>query len=420
MINCISFFEYFNRHFFFSGIVEKKTVTRISRVGLSLIFMIATCFGSYAQNKYKKSDNGFVIYKLGTDTTTLQYFEFNNGKFVTTILSLNGQVTKLEGTGELDNKGAINTVRSKTYRLDNTEKWALVSEGLHEYKGDSSIYTSSKNGEVVIRRTIPAKGIVSNVADPCSFFMFPYMSFFAPEVVSDTSKHCQLVFGSCRPYYLTRISKNEIHAGSGVMGNIKLFPDKNNKLVKADAVGSSLNFIATVERERKNYLSLIDAVAKHKNSNASYASSTKRDTTVLTVNGSNIEIDYWRPQRRNREIFGKVVPWNRIWRTGANNATQLRTETNLQFGENKLQSGKYSIWTFPTEQGWQLIINKNAAVWGTEYNASADLFKVPLTVEKVNMPVDTLTISLKEEGKNVGRLLIEWEYYRAWIDFKTN
>ena len=109
---------------------------------------------------------------------------------------------------------------------------------------------------------------------------------------------------------------------------------------------------------------------------------TFRDTTRLTLENKKIEVDYWRPYRRNREIFGAVVPWNRIWRTGANNATQLRTDQDLDFSGNKLVTGTYSLWTYPTQQGWQLIVNKQADIWGTEYDSTGNLFKVPLTVEK--------------------------------------
>jgi hypothetical protein len=188
----------------------------------------------------------------------------------------------------------------------------------------------------------------------------------------------------------------------------------------ADAIGSSLNWIATVERENnKDYGEWLDILAKRKWATGSLAPRTFRDTARLVTGNKNIEVDYWRPYRRNREIFGAVVPWNRIWRTGANNATQFRTTADLNFNGNKLPAGKYSIWTYPTETGWQLIFNKKADVWGTEYDSTANFLKLSLKVEKTSEPVEILKISLLPQDENKTRLIIEWEYYKAWADFET-
>jgi hypothetical protein len=187
-----------------------------------------------------------------------------------------------------------------------------------------------------------------------------------------------------------------------------------------DAIGSSLNWIATVERENnKDYGEWLDILAKRKWATGSLAPRTFRDTARLVTGNKNIEVDYWRPYRRNREIFGAVVPWNRIWRTGANNATQFRTTADLNFNGNKLPAGKYSIWTYPTETGWQLIFNKKADVWGTEYDSTANFLKLPLKVEKTSEPVEILKISLLPQDENKTRLIIEWEYYKAWAEFET-
>jgi hypothetical protein len=186
----------------------------------------------------------------------------------------------------------------------------------------------------------------------------------------------------------------------------------------ADATGSSINLVASVERGNKNYEQYLDAMAMRRWTEKSFAPKTFRDTARLVIENKKIEVDYWRPYRRNRQIFGAVVPWARVWRTGANNATQLRSDDDLEFGGNKLTSGKYSIWTYPTENGWQLILNKKADTWGTEYDSTANYFKVPMTVEKTAAPVEILTISLIPENNDTARLLIEWEYYKAWTDFK--
>jgi len=211
-----------------------------------------------------------------------------------------------------------------------------------------------------------------------------------------------------------------LKVGSDVMGRLKLFVDSHGRMQGGDAIGSSVNWVASVERKNKNYDEYLDAMAKRRLLEKSFAPRTFRDTARLVLGDKKIEVDYWRPYRRNRQIFGAVVPWDRIWRTGANNATQLRSDEDLEFAGNKLTSGKYSIWTYPTENGWQLIFNKKADTWGTEYDSTANFFRVPMNVEKTTAPVEVLTISLIPENNDTARLLVEWEYYKAWADFKID
>ncbi len=384
---------------------------------LSLVTSFTIIFHASSQN-YSQSDKGLVTYKLGTDTTTLQYFEFDSRKFHTAIFSFTGSIAKYEGDGELDEAGDLKKVFSKTFNLDSTGSWKLIGEGVNTFTGDSTIYTATQNGKQ-LRRAVASKGIVFNV-DPISFFVFPYIGFFAPPKIGDTIFHCHLAFGECRNFQVTRTGKSELKVGSNALGKLKLFVDGRGRMKGIDAIGSSINVVASVERDKKNYDQYLDAMAKRRWAEKSFAPKTFRDTARLVLENKKIEVDYWRPYRRNRQIFGAVVPWDRVWRTGANNATQIRSDDDLEFNGNKLSSGKYSIWTYPTENGWQLIFNKKADTWGTEYDSTANFFRVPMTVEKTAAPVEIFTISLVPENNDTARLLIEWEYYKAWADFKID
>jgi hypothetical protein len=84
-----------------------------------------------------------------------------------------------------------------------------------------------------------------------------------------------------------------------------------------------------------------------------------------------IHIFYNRPYKKGRAIFGKLVPYGKTWRTGANEATQFETSTDLQFGDKTLKAGKYSLWTVPNEQTWQVVFNTEIPSWGIGYNGEA-------------------------------------------------
>ena len=141
-----------------------------------------------------------------------------------------------------------------------------------------------------------------------------------------------------------------------------------------------------------------------------------RDTVRATVAGASLLVDYGRPRKRGREIFGNVVPWGQVWRTGANAATQLRTDHDLVFGSLTVPAGTYTLWTLPTASGWQLIINRQAGQWGTEYDAARDLGRVPMTLSALAETVESCTIAI-EPQRSGGVLSITWDRTRAQIPF---
>ena len=126
------------------------------------------------------------------------------------------------------------------------------------------------------------------------------------------------------------------------------------------------------------------------------------DTTKATVGGANIQVAYSRPLKRGRVIFGNVVPWNQVWRTGANAATQLTTDKDLVFGGTVVPAGKYTIWTLPTPTGAKLIINSETGQWGTDYHADKDFTRVDLTANKLSTPVDQFVIGVAPQGSGGG------------------
>ena len=133
-----------------------------------------------------------------------------------------------------------------------------------------------------------------------------------------------------------------------------------------------------------------------------------RDTARATVSGANLWIDYGRPTKRGRVIFGGVVPWGEVWRTGANAATQFKSDKALAFGSTVVPAGFYTLWSVPTENGWTLIINSETGQWGTEHNPDKDLYRIPLSVAKVESPVDRFTIHIADEGTS-GQIHFVWD-----------
>lgn len=137
-----------------------------------------------------------------------------------------------------------------------------------------------------------------------------------------------------------------------------------------------------------------------------------RDTARGTVGAAMISIDYGRPLARGRVLLGNVIEYDRVWRTGANAATQFTTTAPITVGGLQLAAGTYTLWTAPHPSRVELIINKQFGQWGTEYDRTQDLGSTNLTPEAVTTPVEELTISVRPTTASQGTLVIEWGTFR--------
>ena len=143
------------------------------------------------------------------------------------------------------------------------------------------------------------------------------------------------------------------------------------------------------------------------------------DTLRATVGTANIEIAYSRPLKRGRAIFGSnIVPWNQVWRTGANAATQFTTSADLMFGTTLIPAGKYTLWTLPTPTGAKLIFNSQTGQWGTDYDAAKDFARVDLVQSILAKPVEQFTFAIVPQGTGAV-LRYSWDDREYSIPFRS-
>ena len=131
--------------------------------------------------------------------------------------------------------------------------------------------------------------------------------------------------------------------------------------------------------------------------------------TSQTVNGKTISIHYSAPSMRGRKIFGVVVPYGKVWRTGANPATTLKTDTNLKIGTVLVLVGIYIFYMLLSADDWKLIINKQTGQWGTEYHEDRDLARVDMKKETLSSPQEVMSIKLEPFQGKTSSLHIRWE-----------
>jgi hypothetical protein len=145
-----------------------------------------------------------------------------------------------------------------------------------------------------------------------------------------------------------------------------------------------------------------------------------RDSTEIVMSGKRLSVSYGRPAMRGRKIMGDYVPYNRIWRTGAGQATILTTEADLELGGMEIPRGAYSLYTFPTATQWKLIVNKQTGQWGTLYNPQQDLARVALEKRSLQNSVERLTFVFERGSNGSGTLKIEWENTSLSLPFRVS
>ena len=143
-----------------------------------------------------------------------------------------------------------------------------------------------------------------------------------------------------------------------------------------------------------------------------------RDSVELSMGGKIISVNYGRPSMRGRKIMGGLVPFDKWWRTGANEATAFVTQTELMVGGKKIPKGAYTLYTMPSTKQWKLIINKQTGQWGTVYSPELDLIRIPMKRNELKNPVEKFTITLEKTGTNTGILKLVWETTELSVSFQ--
>lgn len=143
-----------------------------------------------------------------------------------------------------------------------------------------------------------------------------------------------------------------------------------------------------------------------------------KDTVKFELNDLKLKVFYNRPSKKNRAIFGGLVPHNEVWRTGANEATTFETNKPLDVNGNTLPKGKYTLWTVPKDTAWTVIFNSKQYSWGVDaemkpmWDPNYDTLKVEVPVEELNTTVEQFTIAFDNSTDNLFLTM-------AWDDTKV-
>jgi hypothetical protein len=132
--------------------------------------------------------------------------------------------------------------------------------------------------------------------------------------------------------------------------------------------------------------------------------------------GKSVTVDYSSPRAKGRKVYGELVPYGKVWRAGANEATTFVTDTDVVVGGTTVPAGKYTIFTIPNADKWTLVISKKTGEWGTAYpGEKEDLARMDMQVSKLPSPVENFTIGFDQSGGGCN-MYMDWETTRASVN----
>lgn len=140
--------------------------------------------------------------------------------------------------------------------------------------------------------------------------------------------------------------------------------------------------------------------------------------TSVRYKDNYVKITYSQPQKKNRDIFGDLVPFGKVWRTGANEATEITTTRDIQIDSMVLKAGTYSLFTIPEEDQWTIIINADVGLWGAyNYNREKDVWRFTVPVQSADKVYEPFTIAFDHRNERADLLMI-WDKTKVSVPVK--
>lgn len=212
---------------------------------------------------------------------------------------------------------------------------------------------------------------------------------------------------------ISKGNKDTLIFGGDFLEYTKIKTTPEGKIVAYDGTATPWNYIVTKVAPIN-----VDETAKRMSNKPKIGIPSPKAIVGFAIASDTISLSYGRPLKRGRKIFGGVVPYDSVWRTGANDLTKLTLPYDIQFGKVTITKGEYGLYTIPRENGWTLIFNTDFKRWPTEPNRSKDVALVPLRVRKVGQSVDQFTITI-EPDQDGGIVRLIWDDTEAYAPFKV-
>lgn len=361
-------------------------------------------------------DRGVLILRLGPDTLFVERFELSPGRIYVESVVRTPRVIFRTLDGALNRDGSFSSIRVASIDPANPRGGGVRDSTTIFMSADSTFYAFGLGPTKQLLRLRGRGDLVVSMPGNYWFSNHVLLAARAPKAVGDSLTGTFTSRLGAFPLVVKRLAPDTVTVWSQIAGLIRVTVRPDGRTVALDGTGSSLGYIGS-RIEWIDIDSVSRAFAERERAAGTVGTLSLRDTVHATIGGARLMVDYGRPSRRGRPIFGNVVPWNQIWRTGANLATHFSTDRALEFDGLVVPAGSYTVQTIPTPGAWTLLISSETGQWGSAALDPAKIVaRIPMRVTRSQDVLETFTISLPERGSG-GAIRLAWDTTSAEASF---
>jgi hypothetical protein len=380
---------------------------------------LALCAGAFAVPRLpgQQPETGALVTVLGNDTVAVERWTRTGGRIDAEAAVRSPRTVLRRFTLELSPSGALRSWDDATLDAANPGARPLRTE------------TIRRTGDGWRRTVMAGDSIDSTALVGLDSLMLPWVDLVhwpfelaTRRVVARGGSEQTFVAGGRPLRYAVARDGERVTLTHPLRGPSVARVDARGRLLSLDAAGTTRKVVVTrVASVDVRGAALRWAAADRAGRGLGELSGRGADTTEVA--GARIVLDYGTPSARGRRIWGGIVPWGQVWRTGANRATHIRTSRPLVLGTGAdtvaVPAGEYTLFSVPAETGGLLIVNRQTNQAGTSYDAARDLGRVPLTRRALAEPVERLTLRVTPEGGAGGLLRIQWADAEMVVPFRV-
>jgi hypothetical protein len=341
-----------------------------------------------------------LVYRLGKDTSAIEQYTHANNRIAGTMVQRAGpavSVVRYEMTYSAD--GRPSSARVARSQPDGSPAPGQPNEV--RFRGyPDSIVRETVRGDSVVRQAFAVRAAT---------IAFPIYVYGPTEVLAAVRKR-----GPADSIPALGLAGNPGYIGLEVAGGdtlrmrgapypMRLMFDGNNRLMLMDGGLTTNKVVAKPEQTNADVAAMARSMAP------TGALSAREVARGAFGAGGIVLVDYGRPMVRERTVWGgALVPFDSVWRAGANDATHLFTTRVLTFGQVVIQPGSYTLWIQHTRNGTFLIVNRQTGQWGTVYDPSQDVGRIPMQMAATPNHVEEMTVTVRNLGQNRGAIDFAW------------
>ena len=384
---------------------------------LSVMLAVIAPAAAFAQRS-SAPDSAVFVTRLGSDTLVVERVVRSPQRVEAEVAMRVPRTSRTVYVLQLSPSGMLERMEATTF--DTTGGGAKPARRETISRVGDSLRIETTGGEQSRTRTVRAEPHVLPFVD---MVHWPYEIALVRLKTSGASDASQPLLTGSRVsnFALRRVGTDSMTITHPSRGTMRLRVDSAGRLMALDAGATTRKLVV----QRRPWMPVDDLVQRWTAQDAagrSLGALSGRARSTNAVGGATIGLDHGTPSRRGRAIWGALVPFDTVWRTGANEATHFETDRDLVFGAGidtlVVPAGRYTLFSVPARDGGWLIINRETDQAGTAHDPAKDLGRVRLSTRRLAAPVETFTIKAETEGRT-NLLRLQWDNTERVVPFRV-